>query len=503
MSVRRFIAALAFLATVAGFAPSHADASSVPVLPWSVGRLEIRPTDKVVVSGDSITARNWYALLQNQSRMLYGDSVVWVNRGASGQSMASYIQGGYAAASVADNPTVVIVALGTNYAPPTIAEVRSHALDVIDYFQSRIPAIRMAWVGVSTLGSEVWNPDPYQAQITVIDAGLRQACAARGVQYIDVRPTWLAAQARYNLPSPGVSSGVLTVEGLHPNFLGNAILGLYVRTQIAWGGITYPAPDPATYTASTDATPFLDVQAKNITGVADGDPISTLSPNSWAASTTARPTYRATGWANGAACIEWDGTSDVMTAPGLSVPSGAKTFFQVAKGNAFTSFGVWQTLANLKVSTGVYSEVAPTWNYVFDTWFIGGDIRSDGSTGYPVVHPNYPLLSDTAPFGVPMGATYSGGRADATGSYTYSWGGSMVYGASDPAAPAYTGFAGPVTATTGVTSLGARMNNGTTGDHYFAGKSAAVLGYPGVLAASPFARIMEMLRRDYGPGVLP
>jgi lysophospholipase L1-like esterase len=470
-------------------------------VPWATGEgpLTIHSGDRVAIGGDSITAtgvNGWAEELINQSQILYGDGINWFLYGASGTSLHDWTNvTTYTDAVLAFNPDVIITELGTNFTPSnkTRASFATDAEALIDYYRAQRPAVRQAMCSTWNHGSEL-TPDPYQAATDASNGGLTDACAARGIQYIDVRNRYLQGEALLN-PAPGVARGILTADGLHPNWRGRPMYGVEARRNVIWASPTYAEPDWSTWQPDADVTPSLWLEARQLSQ-ADGSPVSTWG--AFTASGASRPTYVATGWLGGPPVVRFNG-ANVMTAAGLSTPAGAKTVFVVSNLASFTfgQPGNYVSLLSLKVSAGVYAQIMPLSSYNdYKTWSFTGDVHSDHSTGYPslMLRDAYIYNSDNPdPFPTRISATWDGGDIQAAGSFAFQQGGGL---SGQTLVQSLNGFMLP--SATSVTSLGGRLD-GSTLDHAFTGDVAAILVYPGVLTTVQRARVGEYLRRKYGP----
>jgi hypothetical protein len=458
----------------------------------------VTPGANIVVAGDSLTVTSaghgWAVELLNYSQMLYGDSVTWTMYGAAGTSIAGWLTGGQAAAVVALNPTMIIIELGVNFSPSTRALVAADATALIAYFRAHIPNVQLAWAGLWSPGSEQWGPTVDNSYADRVVGGVLDACVAAGIPYIDEHFRFLTAEADLNSPPPGVSSGIVTYDGLHPNWRGQPMMGVYGRPSVTWLNPIYPEPDWSTWTPDTDVTPLLWIEADQLTALNDGDPVSTWS--SWTAAGAKRPTYQRHGWFDGGAAVYFNGTN-VMTAPGLSIPTGPKTIFAMAAPTVFSTpeFN-WQTLCVLKNAAGIYTNIISDVSYNLSgdhQWTFNADLHVDLSTGTPMMVLLNPW--DTQTVGPPpsrISATYNGGNSDLTASY-------KVYSNGWDSTIQHVGFGNMLFASTALTTLGGGMNDGVNLDHPLVGPVKALLVYPGILTTAQRARVGEYLRRKGGP----
>jgi lysophospholipase L1-like esterase len=474
--------------------------------PWTgVTRFEIRPGDRIAIAGDSISVSGnpdgWAEEVINEAQMLYGDGVTWFNHGAPGQNLFSYMSGGYHIPIVADAPTAIIMELGTNYPYDGITQEASttQALALIDYWRANIPGVRILVVGMWNWGSEL-TADMNPSYLLDTCAALAAAAAARGLPYVDVHQRYIRAQAQYN-PPPGVHDGITTLDGLHPNWRGRQFYGVEVRRNIKFINPTYAMPDFATWQPDADVTPALWLEADQL-ALADGAAVSTFGP--WSAAGARRPAYQATGWDGDKPAVYFDGTN-VMTAAGLSIPSGAKTIFAMYKSDAFPSaFLDWQNLASFKIGPNLFSRItaADQWfttkSFSFDGDVVGGPQntgteRDDPSIPTPTVVLTNSFYNEATTFPVRVASSWNGGAIDSTASY------SAYMGGGRPGVLQGQPWGRFIPSPTTITSLGARLDDGSTIDKAFAGKLAALIVHPGVLTTVQRARVLTYLGRKWGP----
>jgi lysophospholipase L1-like esterase len=476
-----------------------------PVLPWTNGKGYIEAGDTIVAAGDSITATwknvGWCQEVRNLGIALYGASApTWINRGYGGIGIDTYVSNGHAATVIADAPDLIIIELGVNNGVSPRATIKAMMLNLFAAFRAGLPNVRMIVVGIQRGTTEQWGPDPTQAVVTAINGGLEDACIQDGaVPFIDVRTRQLELSAIYNAPAPGAASGVFTNDGLHPNIYGRSPYGITARKSIEYRGILTPAPDPEVWDFDTDATPFVWIESDRVTGVADGGAISSLgvgvnAATPWIASGSARPTYLAADY-DGKPSIVANGTTNIMTAPGLVVPAGAKTLFAVYKTAVLASVATeFQALVNMKVSGGslAVTQFSPTYNFTFDYTGFDADLLPPG--GVETWVSTASSMYESANWQI-TAVSWAGGSPQDAAKYVfyYNSGGPMTITQRSSLAL----HPGP----NAITALLGRYNDGVTPSSLWGGRFRALLAYPGVLTAQQFSRVHERLRGKYGPPV--
>jgi hypothetical protein len=101
---------------------------------------------------------------------------------------------------------------------------------VVDLCRSTWPNVQILCIGgMST--SEQWLTGPNRlssgTSTSYIDANIAAICAARPgwTEYCALTPWFLAQEMVLNTPSPGVTQGIMTNDGVHPNLVGQVGMG--------------------------------------------------------------------------------------------------------------------------------------------------------------------------------------------------------------------------------------------------------------------------------------
>jgi lysophospholipase L1-like esterase len=456
----------------------------------------LRPDLKIVVLGDSITAGpvpiGWAQELANYCHLVYGDrSPTFVNMGTGGINIANTVDQGKAAAAIAQNPDMLFIELGTNDEIPgvTRASIKASADYLLSTLRAGLPTIPMVWVGPWAARSENWGPDPLQNRMDAVQGGIQDSAPAFNVQYVEVRSTQQVDEMTNNTPAPGITPGINTIDGTHPNWRGRPLYGNAFKNRMLFTDKLFPDLSP-TWQPDADVTPFLWIEADQLS-LADASLVASWSP--FTASGAARPTYRKTGWFNGGPAVQFDGVANVMTAVGLSTPAGAKTIFMVyALANAAVGFGNYFSLLSLPSSPGVTTEWIPSFTggtsppitVNFDALHSGGDGFFSTGTGDVAD-------GSAGTWPVRLGATWAGGSSTDPANLHIYWG-----GGSQACVQQNTFLAQFATA---LPALGARVNDGVTATNFTPALLTAVIAYPGVLTTVQFYRVDQYLRRKWGP----
>jgi len=145
------------------------------------------------------------------------------------------------------NPTKVFLLIGINDAsagtvPATFgtsyASVLSQAVATIPALAGNIACLSPIcygelWQPVGSGGP--WGLNTFDTNIANLIAQIQTAASNAGQPYIDTRNamgTWLTT---HNGSTPGVASGIATVDGVHLNNIGKAVVCNAVASQISVG----------------------------------------------------------------------------------------------------------------------------------------------------------------------------------------------------------------------------------------------------------------------------
>lgn len=464
-------------------------------------QLVIQPNDAIVIAGDSISSGGYHTWQANLSTYLlsrYGSAAcpVTTTVAQSGANIANF-QALKLSTVIAANPTVVIVELGANeLSADSAAGTQASAEALVDALRASLPNVRIAWLNVFMGLSEVWNPDPNAHKVSSVNNGLSAMCRSRSVKFIDVHGPAMLREAAVNTPSPGVASGILTVDGLHPNLFGNPLMDASLRTQLYLSGSVNPVVT-SSFTPSTAGTVALWLRADTIAG-SDGDLLSTWSDESgnakdFTASGTARPMLKkvSTGLGYPIPAVRFDGTTSAMRSA-LSI-SGAKTVFVVYKQTGQPAAGDFFSALTL-TDGALDSEFIPTFNGgTSPNLMFMNDMKRSGSDGFynvgstdvldDALHRNADLMR--------FSGVFNGGSSTDPGSYGLSVIGSPL------SLVQQSGFISRTA--TDPCSLGARLTSADVGSKFTPMDVSEVLVYSGALSAFNIARVDQYLRAKWGP----
>jgi lysophospholipase L1-like esterase len=191
-------------------------------VPNEGAKLEIRPGQKVVLLGDSITGNvpRWHVEFQNTVTTLAtakgGAAPTYINSGVGGD----YVEDMYdrlQAAVLDHEPDVLIIQGGVNDARNAVpAETSAGALaDIIDDVRAEFPNVRIMVVGpwadgMAIITATTPTPNPHDAAIDATNAAMRAVAFAKGAAWVDWRQNFkrVTSQAIANTLSP---------DGVHPS----------------------------------------------------------------------------------------------------------------------------------------------------------------------------------------------------------------------------------------------------------------------------------------------
>lgn len=217
-----------------------------------VPKISVHTGSKILVVGDSLVANAWYDQAQSTVggtnllvQQLLPAVVTAINSGVGGNQVAD-IDAAIAARITDYNPDVVIIDVGINdcrgvpIGPTPLATFRASYDHIITTVQATLPTVQIACVSLLLL-FEKWasspapthfsgNPlDSGAGSIDVYNGEIQASARVHGCVYIDVRAPAAIAEASQNTPEPGVASGVLTGDGLHPLAAGQLVMSTAAR----------------------------------------------------------------------------------------------------------------------------------------------------------------------------------------------------------------------------------------------------------------------------------
>lgn len=245
--------------------------------------ITIRPTDKVVFVGDSITEQGWFNPAVTTINTLFSTNKVYPSSATGGRAIAtggtgsvavtannpalqainsgvSGDESGNISAAVATritnyNPTVVVLAVGVNDTRSGVqtSTYRANIDTILDQTLAALPTCKIIVMSVWLIGEQwilsggipVFNdkltPPPSNPTFTPwiedMNAQLIASAAAHGAIYCDTRTPTLAYEVAHNTPMIGTFNGVLTQttpepSGVHPLPVGQAFLSSVLMNNI-------------------------------------------------------------------------------------------------------------------------------------------------------------------------------------------------------------------------------------------------------------------------------
>lgn len=244
--------------------------------------LNIRWGWPVLVNGDSITVLQWYAAAgglrdqMNAAARLVPNAGGAVYSAAAGPAAAQLQLGATRSLVVpgpASAPVINVSAVGGNsyrisdinanyatfitpYLPIPFLFLECSVNDIVmgtdpathlatygaflDRVKGDSPAVQILCMGALCNG-EQWltGPNRYSSGLALthpIEQNIAACCAARPgwTEYAPQCDWSLAYQVANNTPSPGVNSGILTLDGVHPNTTGQVLMGTHAMDHLTF-----------------------------------------------------------------------------------------------------------------------------------------------------------------------------------------------------------------------------------------------------------------------------
>lgn len=196
--------------------------------------------------GDSITNFGWFAAA--------GGFVDQINAlvGGAGITVTSYGLGGDKVGGLAPRvhervaiyrPDVIVVEIGFNDAPAATpsAQFRADYDSILIGCRAECPNAQLMSISILTFqeqwlsGPLRWSPSATQTNIDTLNVQIAASAAALGAAYVDVRAPALVYESTHNTPEPGVTSGILTLDSIHPNPTGQVLMGTTAMGSVVLG----------------------------------------------------------------------------------------------------------------------------------------------------------------------------------------------------------------------------------------------------------------------------
>jgi len=158
-----------------------------------------------------------------------------VNSGHSGDETGD-IAAAVTARITSFAPDVIVLLIGINDVffgvNPAVSQANYDS--ILSQIRAWSSTVVIACLSVLTEGEQwaagpVWsNSGPNDdAAIDSFNAFIQTLCTTYNATYVDVRSQMLTYEAAHNTPAPGVASGVLTVDRIHPNATGQVQVSTY------------------------------------------------------------------------------------------------------------------------------------------------------------------------------------------------------------------------------------------------------------------------------------
>ena len=229
----------------------------------------VRPGNQVVFVGDSITAAGWFSVtggLVDQinaqiptvvapryASLAPGASVASLASGARAATVASIsthnvnrtVNSGVPGNQTSDivaavasritdyNPDVVVMLIGINDVTNAVAlaTIQANYDSILSQVRAwsgtvQIACVSVLWYGEQWVAGPAWSNVPsFDAQIDALNSAIQALCTTYSATYINARSPALVYETANNAPAPGVRTGILSSDGLHPNAAGQLQMG--------------------------------------------------------------------------------------------------------------------------------------------------------------------------------------------------------------------------------------------------------------------------------------
>lgn len=166
--------------------------------------------------------------------------LVAINSGVNGNTIAD-IEDDIAGRITDYNPDVVVLEAGINDAaaipdPTPTEDFRASYDNVLETVKLVLPDVQIVCVGILSDG-ELWGASPsphftgndFDTDIETLEAQIQASAEEHGAYYVSVRTPAALAESTLNAPAPGAATGILTLDGVHPNATGQRLMSDAVR----------------------------------------------------------------------------------------------------------------------------------------------------------------------------------------------------------------------------------------------------------------------------------
>lgn len=141
-------------------------------------------------------------------------------------------------AGVAAGATIYYVEAGVNNvfgANKDIPGAQASSLQLIADIHAAAPSAKVAWLNVFAGGSEQ-IPAATDSDVATVNGYIAAAVSANSsfAYLIDVHTAQQAYETAHNTPLPGATTGVLTLDGTHPNATGQVFFATTMEASISY-----------------------------------------------------------------------------------------------------------------------------------------------------------------------------------------------------------------------------------------------------------------------------
>jgi len=197
-------------------------------------------------AGNSITNFGWFSVaggFVDQVNALIGGTISVTSNGVGGQTTVKMAQLVHEQVALF-TPDVIVIETGYNDLPISVnlATFRAAYDSILVGCRAECPNAQIMCISV-LVGGEQWQSGPLRwalsAEFNVApgyvesyNAQIAASAAAAGAVYVDVRTPALTYESLHNTPEPGAFSGVLTIDGIHPNDQGKLLMATAAIAQV-------------------------------------------------------------------------------------------------------------------------------------------------------------------------------------------------------------------------------------------------------------------------------
>lgn len=196
----------------------------------------------VVMCGDSITdtanpaGTGWYMATGGYMDQVHAQcpGATFINSGHAGDG-TNTVAAAVKTRILDHAPDILILEIGINN------WTRQDYASILGPVRGQFPNCQIACVSI-LWHNEQWSSGPpiifsngaNDSTLYTNNIEINDLCIQYGCVYVDMRTQAATYESTHNTPEPGVTTGIITSDGVHPNTTGQLLMGTYMMAQTAF-----------------------------------------------------------------------------------------------------------------------------------------------------------------------------------------------------------------------------------------------------------------------------